>query len=50
MSGTSSAAAMFLIGMVVGRFLPAFPEPFGVVNQFLPLLLIALALLLFVRG
>ena len=50
MSGTSSAAAMFLIGIVVGRFLPGFPEPLGFLNNFFPLIVVALALVLFIRG
>ncbi len=50
MSSTSNAAAMFLIGMVVGKYLPAFPEPLGFVNTFVPILLIVVALILLVRG
>ncbi len=41
---------MFLIGMAIGVYLPAFPEPVAFLNTYLGIILIILAIVLFVKA
>lgn len=44
------AIGLFLIGIAVGSLLPKLPEPISIANPFVPFVLIALAIVLFVKN
>ena len=45
----NKAVGLFLIGIAVGSLLPKLPEPISLANPFVPFVLIALAIVFFVK-
>jgi len=50
MSDTTKTAAMFLIGIGVGQYLPGLPAPLNVVNQYLGIIFIVIGVVLLIKG
>lgn len=46
----NKAIGLFLIGIALGRLLPALPEPAVVVDPFLPFIFIAIAIVFLIKA
>ena len=50
MGDANHMIGMFMIGIVIGMNLPAFPEPLGFIRAYLPILLLIIAVVLFIKS
>jgi hypothetical protein len=48
--GGNQLVGMFLLGIAIGQYLPSFPEPLGMFQQYLGVALVIIAIIFFVRS
>ena len=48
--GERQAVGMLLLGMAIGSYLPNLPDPVSVINPYLGLIFLVLAVILFIKG
>ncbi|MBN2067897.1 MAG: hypothetical protein JW744_05505 [Candidatus Diapherotrites archaeon] len=50
MGSNNQLVGMLLLGIAIGTYIPAFPEPIQIINPYIGIILLVIAVILFVKS